>query len=179
MTATGGQSERRAALATLGERLAAVRLSDEAALQQMRSSLERHGQLSAFGAGDVEHHRTLALVHAGPEQAGAADHAGQIGPARTASGDAGHPIQAAIQVVMDPQCGAQRGRQGLQGLVGDEVVVQTPCVIGHLQARDAGQLVGDAVHQSLQLAQGVQGTAVVCRGGHGGLHRAQGGGIQA
>lgn len=46
MTATGGQSERRAALATLGERLAAVRLSDEAALQQMRSSLERHGQLS-------------------------------------------------------------------------------------------------------------------------------------
>lgn len=46
MTATGGQGERRAALAMLGERLSALRLSDAAAVQQMRSSLERHGQLS-------------------------------------------------------------------------------------------------------------------------------------
>jgi ParB-like chromosome segregation protein Spo0J len=55
------QDEQSAAIATLGDKHASLRLGDEGAMRQMRASLERHGQLSALCAYRTEAHE-LELV---------------------------------------------------------------------------------------------------------------------
>lgn len=56
--ATEGHDEHSAAIATLGDTHASLRLWDEGSRRQMRASLERHGQLTALCVYRTEEHRS-------------------------------------------------------------------------------------------------------------------------
>ena len=129
--------------------------------------LANHLQLNAAAAAgqqlDVE-----------PAQHVAVYQRGQVGPAGTGWCGTAAAVDAAVQALVGVKHRCELRRDGLQVFVGLEILAREAGIGGQAQAKQLGQLFGDAVDHGLHFAQGVARRGVVQRLGQqrqvGGLY---------
>ena len=123
-----------------------VALAQALAQRGLAVALAHHLQLDAVAAAGQQ-------LHVEPAQHMAVHQSGEVGPAGAGRRAGARAVDAAVQALVRVEHRSELGGDGLQVLLGLEVVARETGVGRQAQAIDLRQLLGDAVDQRLHLAE--------------------------